>query len=286
VTIIWAGVALGGLYGIVALLYNVILAQTGVFNFAAAQPVMVGGFVAYSGLVEHDLPAWLVVVIAAVVGAVVSLAVERLAVRPLRDVGFSVLVTTVGAAFVIQGLAIYQWGSDPKLVPFPGSDTSFDFLGGVLQPVDVALIVIAVVLGVALHIASRRTAWGLAGRATTEDEQAAALRGVNIRRVAIYAFLLSGAIGGAVGPLAAGKSYADVTLGTSLVVYAFIALAIGGFGSYVGCLLGGFITGVVQQEVARYFDPNYSLLILLGVVLVILLVRPTGLLGERNIRFV
>jgi branched-chain amino acid transport system permease protein len=216
----------------------------------------------------------------------VSLLVERLAVRPLRDVGFSVLVTTVGAAVVIQGLAVEIWGATPKSVPFPGTTSSFEFLGGILQPIDVALIAIVVVLAVGLQVASRRTPWGLAGRATTEDEQAAALRGVNIRRVVTDAFILSGAIAGAVGPLAAGRSYADVTLGTNMVVYGFIALSIGGFGSYVGCLLGGMITGVVQLEVARYYDSNYSLLILLGIVLVILLVRPTGLLGERSVRLV
>jgi branched-chain amino acid transport system permease protein len=284
--IVWAGIAVGALYAIVAIIYNVVLAQTGIFNFAAAQPLMIGAFVAYAGIVEHDWPAWLTVVVGAVAGAVVSLLIERIAVRPLRDVGFSVLVTTVGAAVVIQGIAIQVWGADPKSVPFPGTRTSFELFGGVLQPIDAWLIVIAIVLAFAMHFASRRTPWGLAGRATTENEDAASLRGVNVRRVVTYAFLVSGAIAGAIGPLAAGRSYADVTLGTNMVVYAFIALAIGGFGSYIGCLFGGLITGVVQAEVARYYDSNYSLLILLGVVLVILLVRPSGLMGERALRSV
>jgi branched-chain amino acid transport system permease protein len=285
-TVVWSGVAIGALYGIVAMLFNVILSQTGLFNFASAQPLMIGSFVAYAGMSQHDLPAGVVVVLALVVGGLVGFGVERLAIRPLREAGFGVLVTSVGASFVIQGIAIRIWGTETKNVVFPGATSSFRFLGGILQPIDVALIILALLLAVGLQLASQRTAWGISGRATTEDPDAAALRGVNVRRVATLAFVVSGAIGGAIGPLAGAKTYADVSLGTNMVVYAFVALAIGGFGSYIGCFLGGIITGVIQLEVARYFNPNYSLLLLLALVLAILLLRPTGLLGPRDVRFV
>jgi branched-chain amino acid transport system permease protein len=291
-TIIWAGIAVGSLYALVAVLFNVILAQTGLFSFASAQPLMIGSFVAYSGMVEHGLPSAVVVILGLIIGGVLGFAVERIAIRPLianrplRGASFSVLVTSLGASFVIQGIAIRIWGSETRSVPFPGGGSSFRFLGGILQPIDVALMAMAAVVAISLELATHRTAWGIAGRATTEDEQAAALRGVNIRRVATAAFVISGAIAGALGPVASAKTSADVGLGTSLLVYAFVALAIGGYGSYLGCLIGGLITGVIQLEVARYASPNYSLIILLALVLCILLVRPTGLMGVRGARFV
>lgn len=291
-TIIWAGLSLGALYALVAVLFNVILAQTGLFNFAGAQSMMVGGFVAYSGMVDHGLPSGVVVVLGALAGGVVGLLTERLAVRPLlvtrslREASFSVLVTSLGMSFAIQGAATVIWGSGTQSVPFPGSSSSFHLFGGILQPLDVALFIIAVVLTVGLELATRHTSWGISGRATTEDEQAAGLRGVNVRRVVVGAFVFSGVIGGALGPLAAGVSYANITLGTNLLVYAFVALAIGGYGSYLGCLLGGLITGIIQLEVARYSSSDYALIILLGLVLVILLARPYGLLGVRDARVV
>lgn len=284
--IIWSGIAVGSLYAIVAMLFNIVLAQTGHFNFAAGQPMMIGGMIGYVGLVEQKMPVAVVIVLAAIGGVVVSLAVERLAIRPLDSTSFGVLVTTVGASVIVQGIAIKIWKADPKYIPFPGNKDTYNFLGGRLQPLDMALIVIAAALGFGLHAAQHRTSWGLAGRATTENEDAAALRGTNIRRVSTDAFLISGLIAGAVGPLVAGKVVADVGLGTNMVIYAFIALSIGGFGSYLGCLLGGLITGVVQAEVSRYMEEKYSLLILLGIVLVILLTRPNGLFGQGTVRMV
>lgn len=285
-TVLWAGIAIGAVYAIVAILYNIILAQTGTFNFAASQPMMIGGFVAFVGIEEQGWPWPLVLLISALVGVVVSVLVELVAIRPLREAGFSVLVTTVGAAVLIQGIAVLIWGADAKLVNFPGSDEPFRLLGGALLPIDVTLLVIAVALGVGLELATHRTRWGAAGRATTEDSQAASLRGINIRWVVVTAFALSGLVAGAVAPLVAAKAYADVTLGTNMVVYGFIALAIGGFGSYLGSLLGGLITGVVQLQIANRVDSSYALLILFGVVLLVLLVRPTGLLGHRSVRVV
>jgi branched-chain amino acid transport system permease protein len=284
--IIWAGIAVGSLYAIVAIVFTVILGQTGIFNFAASQPLMIGAMLSYVGLVEHQFPVILVVAVAALAGAVVSFLVERVAVRPLKEAGFSVLVTTVGASVVIQGVAIIIWDADAKYVPFPGNSSTVEFLGGTLQPLDIGIIVVALALAIGLHIAARHTPWGLAGRATTENEEASALRGTNIRRVVTDAFLVSGFIAGAVGPLAAGKAIADVAIGTNLVIYAFIAMAIGGFGSYLGCLLGGVLTGVIQLEVARHYDEKYSLLILVGLVLIILLTRPNGLFGQATARMV
>src|ERR1700712_5835588 len=183
-TVLLAGIAIGALYAIVAMLFNVILSQTGLFNFASAQPLMIGSFVAYAGMSEHDLPAGVVVVLGLVVGGLVGFAVERFAIRPLREAGFGVLVTSVGASFVIQGIAIRIWGTETKNVVFPGATSSYKFLGGLLQPIDIALIIVAIVLAIGLQLASQRTAWGISGRATTEDPDAAALRGVNVRRVA------------------------------------------------------------------------------------------------------
>lgn len=286
-TIVWSGLSLGSLYAIVAVLFNVPLSMAGVFNFASSQPLMIGAFVGYVGFAEHDLATPVVILLGALAGGVVGYLTERLAVRPVsKDTGFAILITTVGASVALSGLAVVIWGSRSRSVPFPGRERSFDVLGGLLQPVDVTLGALAVMVTVGMHLISRRTPWGQAGRAATEDRDAACLRGVNVRAIGVAAFVVSGAIGGAVGPIAAAKTYASVDLGTTIMVFGFVALAIGGFGSYLGCLVGGLLTGLAQAHIDRYLGSSYSLLLLFGLVLAVLLTRPSGLFGAPVVRSV
>ena len=169
---------------------------------------------------------------------------------------------------------------------FFAGNNAFSLLGGRLLPVDLWLIVAAVVISLGLHAVSRYTLWGLAGRAATDDMAAAVVRGVNVARLRVSAFILAGALGGALGPLIGPVAGIDVSTGISLTIYGFVALALGGFGSFPGCLAGGMAIGLVESYASRYFGVAYPPLILFGILILLLLLKPTGLFGQRGLRVV
>jgi branched-chain amino acid transport system permease protein len=283
-TVVWAGLAVGALYALVATLFNLCMAQTGVFNFAAPQMVMVGAFVTYElyGVLHLWYP--LVVILSVLAGAVAGALVELLAVRFIPGGGHTVLVTTVGASFLIEGLAFVRYDTNAYTVPFVVRDKVLSVLGGRISIVDIVLVILAVAVTTAAAVVSRRTRWGLNGRAATMDRQAAAIRGVNVRLNQTSAFAVAGAIGGLVGVLAGAKIHASFDVGTALVVYAFVAFALGGIGSYWGCLIGGIAVGMLQAFTTRYVNGSAALIITFGLLLVVLLVRPTGLFGLARLR--
>lgn len=286
-TLLWAGLSVGAIYTFVALGYNLPLAQTGVFNFAQGQIVVFGTFFSWFVMGDRGWPWWVAIVGGAAAGALIGAVEEVVAIRPVVDQGsHSVLVTTVGASVVIEGVLLATWGSTTRSVNFFAGNNAFTFLGGRVLPVDLWLIAAAVILAAGLHLVSRYTLWGLAGRAATDDMSAAIARGINVPRLRIGAFTLAGALGGAFGPVIAPVSGIDVTTGISLTIYGFVALALGGFGSFPGCLAGGMAVGLVESYASRYFGVAYPPLILFGILVLLLLVRPTGIFGQRSLRVV
>jgi branched-chain amino acid transport system permease protein len=286
-TILWAGLSVGAIYTLVALGYNIPLAQTGIFNFAQGQIVVFGTFFAWFVMGDHGWPWWVAIVGGAAAGGLIAAVEELLAIRPVVAKGsHALLVTTVGAAVIIEGVLLATWGSTTRSVNFFAGNNGFSLLGGRLLPVDLWLIAAAVIISFGLHAVSRYTLWGLAGRAATDDMAAAVVRGVNVTRLRMSAFILAGALGAALGPLIGPVSGIDVSTGISLTIYGFVALALGGFGSFPGCLVGGMAIGLVEAYASRYFGVAYPPLILFGILIVLLLLKPTGLFGQRSLRVV
>lgn len=284
-TLIWSGLASGAVYALVAIGYNIVYISSQTFNFAQAQLVMVGGFIAYSGLVTFHLP-WPVVVLMAAASVLVLAAVEeRTAVRPAPHADVQ-LVTTLGAATLLEGVSQLIWGNQPLRVPFSGGSGVLSLLGGRLYPVQIALVLAAIALVVVLTYLSRHLKLGLALLGMAEDREAALLRGVNVRRLALGAFAFSGALAGALGLLVAPYTFAFATLGSSLALYGFVVLAIGGFGSMGGTLAGGLVVGIVETLVTRYLGSQYADLFVFAALILILFVRPAGLFVRARERVV
>ncbi|WP_405148223.1 branched-chain amino acid ABC transporter permease [Sphaerisporangium sp. NBC_01403] len=287
-TTVWAGLATGAIYSLIAIGYNVVLLASGTFNFAHAQLLMVGTFLAYAGAVTFGLPVVVTVLFAAVGVGVVALLEERIAIRPLlgRSDAHGALITTVGAATILDGLAAAIWGRQPLTVPSGLPDHPLELLGGTVRPVDLVLIALTLLLGVGLHLWSRYSLLGLASLASAEDRQAASARGINVRLLGVGAFVLAGVIAGAFGLLVGARTYATFDLGHALSLFGFVAIAIGGSGSQLGGLIGGFATGLIYAFAARYIGAAYPQLVVFGVFLLILFLRPRGLFGaalERRV---
>lgn len=284
-TLIWGGLSLGAIYAIVAIGYNIVFISSKTFNFAHAQLTMVGAFVAYTGLVTWDLPAVVVVVMAAAAVAVIAAIEERIAIRPVGDM-HNILVTTLGASILLDGIAQLTWGTQPLTVPFFGGDEAFTLLGGRAYPVELFLIALAVLLVVALGIYSRRSLTGLALLGMAEDREAALLRGVNVRRMAFLAFVAAGALAGFAGMFVGSKTFAVSTLGAALALKGFVVLAIGGFGSMPGTLVGGTLVGLAEAFASRYLGGEYANLAVFLILITILMVRPAGLFVRTKERVV
>lgn len=284
-TIIWSGLALGAVYALVAVGYNIVFLSQKTFNFAQASLMMVGGFIAYVGIVSWQLPWWMVAIIAGVVVGGIAALEERIAIRPVKD-PHNILVTTLGASIIIEGIAQVIWGGEPLNVPFFAGDQVLTVFGGRVYPVELALIVLVVVVVLGLTQYAKRTMIGIALLGMSEDREAAQLRGVDVRRFAFFAFVFTGILAGALGVFVGPKTYAVATLGASLALKGFVVLAIGGFGSLWGVLAGGVIVGLAEALAARYISADAANVAIFLVLLVILMVKPTGLFARRKERAV
>jgi branched-chain amino acid transport system permease protein len=288
---IWSGVTLGAVYALVAVGFTLTMLPTGVFNFAQGALVIGGTFMAYQWMTASGLGEIPALLINAALGAVGGLACEVFAVRPLRFglrrlTGTSELVTTVGMSTLLIGVIGIKWGYQALQVPFKGPTALVHFLGIGAMPIEIIVLALAIVLSLVLHFWFRLTRLGQACLAVAEDRDAATLRGVNVNLLSLGAFAAAGAIGAVVGALTGPITYAIPTLGTSLALGGFVAIALGGEGSFIGGLIGGLLVGLASAFATRYINANYGDLAVLALLMVTLALRPRGLGGISAARHV
>lgn len=290
-TTLLTGLAIGGIYAIVAMQYDLVYTATGIFNFAQASFVLLGSFMIYTLVQEQHWPVVLAVILAAAAVGVVALIQERLTIRPMQRserlrLSHVSLLTTLGVASIVEGAMLTGWGSDPVAVPFPGSDDSIELLGGRVLPVELTLVVTAIVLTAIARLVLTRTRMGVTILATARDRNLAMIRGINVQRVSTMTFVTAGVLSGLSAILIAPVIYATYNGGHILIVACFAALAIGGFATQTGALVGGLLIGVIQSFAGYWFAPDYGMLAVLGFLLLVLLVRPAGLFGAPEGRAV
>jgi branched-chain amino acid transport system permease protein len=290
---VMAGVSIGAIYALVGLGYNVVFAATRVFNLAQGQVLMLGVMFTWQFRQEWGWPTLLAVAAAVLLAGAANVVVERVAVAPLvrrghaaaghAPGGLATLITTLGASIIILNLAVEYWDdTQPFTRYFPGVGYH---LGDVtITRQQLLMIGAAVVICCGYQAFTARTRWGTALAAMSEDPEAAALRGVPVERGRILAFFVAGIISGlggaAIGPIA----FANPALGFEFGLKGFVAIAIGGFGSITGALVGGMVLGLTESMTATYWDDKYRVYVGLALVLVVLMVRPRGLLGKLNVR--
>jgi branched-chain amino acid transport system permease protein len=283
-TVVWSGLATGALYCLVAIGYNVVLLASGIFNFAYAQLIMLSTYMVYVAVSVLHLPIGLAVLFAAVTVTVAAVAEQRLAIAPLLarrgDQHQAALITTVGVAVIIDGVASKVWGSQAKPLPQIFSSRAVHLLGGTVGRNDLLLIGLVLFVGIGLHVWTRKTIGGLASLAAAEDSEAARARGVNTKKLAVLAFALSGVIAGLFGVVVGSKTYATPTLADSLALFGFVAIAIGGSGSQIGGLIGGFVTGLAYALAERYTNTDWPQIIVFALFLLVLLTRPRGIFSS------
>ena len=276
------GLGLGSVYAIIALGYSMVYGIAKMLNFAHGDVIMVGAFVAYFAISKYNLPLLVGVVIAVVVCTILGVVIERLAYKPLRQASsLSVLITAIGVSYFLQNSAMLLWGTDTKI--FPNVLRGSLNLGGLSIPyLTLITILTCIVIMVVLTLFINKTKTGRAMRACSEDKGAAALMGINVNRIISITF----AIGSGLAAIASAllvATYTSVypTLGSMPGIKAFTAAVFGGIGSIPGAFLGGLVLGVVENLSRAYISTQLSDAIVFMVLIIVLLIKPTGLLGRK-----
>jgi branched-chain amino acid transport system permease protein len=290
-TAVIAGLGVGAVYGLLALSYTVVVRSTGVFNVAQGDLMMAGVLVAYFTLDVWHLPQ--VVAVLVIVLAVVAISVleERIAVRPFvsrpNSGGIGWFISTLGFSVVLQTAAALLYGQQPvATIPALLGDKSVVIGSLAIAPKFVLALVVMFAMAVLLYVFYQRSWLGTAMRAVAEDRLASALRGIDVSRVSQLAFVIAGVVTGVAAFVVAPIASADVSLGLAYGLKAFVALAVGGFGSLRGCVIGGLLLGVSEQLFDLYVSSNFEVMAGLILILFVLIARPTGLYGEKAVRAV
>lgn len=286
-TAIAAGVGVGSVYALVALGYTFIVRTTGVFSFAQSPIAAYGGLFAYTLVARARVPVIPAAIATILAVGTINLLLERVAIRPLlrtADESLTWLLSTLGAGVLLSGIAERIWGDQPLGVPsyLPFSTMH---LGSVsIASSYVLAFAGALVIAIVIDLIQHRTLWGKVLRALGENRHAVELAGVSLSRAGMLAFAFGGAIAGLGGFLSAPVLFAQANTGFSLAILAFAGLAIGGFGSHWGAILGGCLVGLVESIGATYLGTQYEDILVLGFLIVLLWLRPQGLAGGREAR--
>ena len=281
------GLALGSIYGLVAIGYVLIYNAWGVLNFAQGDMVMIGAFTI---LVAYDprfmgLPMWLAIPVAIIMCMIIGYIIEILAFRPLINASNQRrLIATIGIGIFLRNLVQQLFGGDPYAMPTIFGDKSFTIGNVVLVPQNLWNMFIGVALVALLMVFLKNTSLGKYMRATAQDRAAARLRGSNVRRGMSITFVMASALGGIAGILLSPVYYIIPTLGETYGSKGFAAALLGGITSDAGSMFGGITLGVLEGMAAAYGSSTWQSAIAFLVLFIMLVFKPTGIMGKKEIR--
>lgn len=277
------GINAGSIYALIALGYTMVYGIAKLINFAHGDIIMVGAYICLFAISTFKLPVWLAIIVSIVLCALLGIVVEKIAYKPLRSASrISLLITAIGVSYLLQSLFQLLFTANPR--PFPTIISLPPLMLGSISisaPYYITFIV-SVILMTVLHLFVQKTKIGKAMRAVSEDSQAAQLMGINIDKTISITFALGSALAAVAGILYC-SSYPMVNpyLGSLPGIKAFIAAVLGGIGSIPGAVLGGFILGIIEALTKAYISSQLSDAIVFTVLIVMLVFKPSGILGKN-----
>ena len=279
------GISLGSVYAIIALGYTMVYGIAKMLNFAHGDVIMVGAYICFCASQYMGMPAIVSILMAMVVCTALGVVIEGLAYKPLRQApSLAVLITAIGMSYFLQNIALLIWGTNPKSFPSMVSFGSISLLGGKLLISSETLVTILanIVIMIALTQFTGKTKIGKAMRAVSEDKGAAELMGINVNATISMTFAIGSALAAIAGVLLC-SAYPTLqpTTGSMPGIKAFTAAVFGGIGSIPGAMIGGLLLGVIEILGKAYVSTELGDAFVFAVLIVVLLVKPTGLLGKQ-----
>ena len=282
------GLSLGSIYAIIALGYTMVYGIAKMLNFAHGDVIMVGAYICFFAVMSFDLPPVLGIILAMLLCTVLGIIIERLAYKPLRQApSLAVLITAIGVSYLLQNGAQLLWDASPKSFP-----TNFFHFGGKngislfndqlsISYVAIVTVLVCVVIMIGLTLFTGQTKMGKAMRACSEDKGAALLMGINVNQTISMTFAIGSALAAVAGVLMC-SAYPTLspTTGSLPGIRAFTAAVFGGIGSIPGAFLGGILLGLIETFTKAYITTELYDAVVFALLIVVLLVKPSGLLGK------
>lgn len=285
------GLSLGSIYALIALGYTMVYGILKFINFAHGEIFMLGAYSGFYlanslGVTSPSIPmALLIMLLAMIITACIGVIIEKLAYKPLRNSSkLTVLITAIGVSLFLQYTGQLLFGADPKSFPTIIENVSFNVFGATIGSNQIVVLVSSTLLMIALRVIVMKTKMGIAIRAVSNNLTAASLMGININNVISFTFIIGSALAGAAGILySINYPSIDPLMGMLPGLKAFIAAVLGGIGNFPGASVGGLIIGLVETFTVGYLSPTYRDAIAFAILIIILLVKPTGLFGKKEI---
>ena len=284
-----SGISLGSVYAIIALGYTMVYGIAKMLNFAHGDIIMVGGYAAFCAGTYLGWPVPLAILFSMMICTILGIVIEKLAYKPLRSAtSLAVLITAIGVSYFLQNIALLIWTSNPKAFPnmvnfIPsivlnkGSESEIT-----ISSATIVTIIASILIMVALTLFTGKTKIGKAMRAVSEDKGAAQLMGINVNATISVTFAIGSGLAAIAGVLLC-SAYPTLmpTTGSMPGIKAFTAAVLGGIGSIPGAMLGGILLGILEKFAQAYISTQLSDAVVFAALIVVLLVKPTGLLGKK-----
>ena len=281
------GVTVGGIYALIALGYTMVYGILKIVNFAHGDVFMVGSFLGMLLAQNMGLPIYIAYPLAMIVTAVVGILIERVCYRPIRVNGadaLAILIAALGVSIFLENFAQLVWGTETHAYVQEIQKVTYDVAGITLSNIQIGVIILCVALMIALYLVVNKTKIGVAMRATSQSIKSAQLMGINTELIIAATFGVGSALACVAGVLV-GTYYDAVypLVGYSYGLKAFAAAILGGIGSIPGAMLGGFLIGIVETLGAGYISAGYKDAFAFGILILVLIFRPSGLLGKKHV---
>ena len=278
------GISLGSIYALIALGYTMVYGIAKMLNFAHGDIIMVGGFTVFTAMSTEWCPVWLSVIIGIIVCTLLGVIVEKVAYKPLRNASpLAVLITAIGVSYLLQNVALIIFGSASQSFTSVVKNVAPVTIGGVTISMETIIsIVVSVIIMICLTFFINKTKAGKAMLAVSEDKGAAQLMGINVNSTISLTFAIGSALAGVASVLLC-SSYPQISpyTGSMPGIKAFVAAVFGGIGSIPGAMIGGILLGVIENLSKAYISSQLSDAIVFLVLIVVLIVKPTGIMGKK-----
>lgn len=279
------GISLGSIYAVIALGYTLVYGIAKMLNFAHGDVIMVGGYVIFTAMSSLKLSPILSVLLAMAACTLLGITIEKVAYKPLRQAtSLAVLITAIGVSYFLQNIALLVFGEKPVTFKSVVNLPMISLFGGkiIIKSETTAAVIISILIVVGLSLFVNKTKSGRAMQAVSEDKDAARLMGVNVNRTISLTFAIGSALAAVAGALLCSTyPVLSNTTGAMPGIKAFVAAVFGGIGSIPGSMIGGILIGVIETLAKAYISSQLADAIVFAVLILVLIIKPTGILGKK-----